>query len=133
MTGAKSAAGTNWLVSSLAINMVIVNTSTMQLLDTEQRKRSNQPPRDWTTLSGGGADGFPAQEAPPLDTFPKPNTLIPTVMQDSQLVLRKLPSNGDSREVSQLQMETGLSAARVQNAVLQLSQSGLVLVKTWAA
>ncbi len=132
MTGASSATATNWLASSLAVNMVLVNAPTMAVLDAEQRKRTNMPPRDWTRPSGDAAGPKGGGAMPPTTSVPKPNPFSSTVLADSQFVLSKLPTNRTSREVAQLRIETGLSDSRVQNAVLQLKSSGLVRVTKWS-
>ncbi|WP_174279784.1 hypothetical protein [Sphingomonas bacterium] len=64
--------------------------------------------------------------------MPLPNLLSPTLQQDTALILRKLPMNGDTRERLTIMADTGLSEARARNALLQLRTGGMVRITAWS-
>lgn len=139
----RHARNAQWFAASFGINMVAVNAPTTWALDARIRERLGRQPRTWAGMpaaapangSAGGAapDGkeanAPSTAAPA--TIPLPNVLSLTLQQDSMMVLGKIPPNGDSREFTQLQEETGLSGTRVRDALLQLARSGLISPLGW--
>lgn len=144
MVGASK--GASWLATSFGLQMVVVNAPTTWSLDATVRKKLGRPPRDWpgqkdSSLNSGKVGGKVSspsfdkgdrKEIPPPSSIPVPNPSS-TLLQDSTLVLNKLPQNGDSREFAQLMVETGLSSGRLRNALFQLGRSGLIRVLKWSS
>ncbi|MDT8855976.1 hypothetical protein RNZ50_13335 [Paracoccaceae bacterium Fryx2] len=150
LASATSTSGSNarWLASSFMINAVVVNAPTTAALDNRVRDAMGRPPREWPGVPVNGSSGSasrgrdlpgprvdqvsgqtPGSNAP--STIPLPNILSPTLIQDSLLVLARLPVNGDTREFATLEFETGLPAMRVRDGLLRLVSSGLIVVTHW--
>ena len=124
--------------------MVIVNAPTTWNLDAAVRETLGRPPRDWSSITNGnslagtGGNGTPGgglgsgeNEIPTPLSPPLPNIGSSTLIDDSGLVLSKVPQSGRTTEFAQLVVDTGLSPARVRNALLQLLRSGMVNAKKW--
>jgi hypothetical protein len=129
-----SSSNAQWLASSFAINMVVVNAPTTWNLDAAVRDALGKPAREWPGMPQGtlpNASGSANSDVPAPQTIPVPSGLSATIQQDAMLVLGKLPRNGDTREFVQLVIETALSNNRTRDALLQLARSGLVVVSKW--
>jgi hypothetical protein len=120
-----NAANRSFLTAALGIQMVVVDHNTTVSIDTKIREVLGRPARSWNTGQTGGA------EIPAPAVIPAPTAFSPNLQQDSVNALQKLPRTGDTREFSQLSVETGLNNFRLRDALLQLSRSKMISIKKW--
>jgi hypothetical protein len=126
-----SAANRSFLTVGLGVQMVVVDQKTTVSIDSKIRETLGRPPRSWTDEQN--ADNSGNGKIPTPAVIPAPAALSPTLQMDSMSVLGKLPQNGESRELSQLMMETGLSTHRLREALLQLLRSGMIEASSWVS
>jgi hypothetical protein len=108
-----------WLAHNFVVNMVVVDVVRFWLMDTAVQRAQRKEPRSWPGMPDGmldalaraskatsgrssGGKGGGRNGIPPPAAVPAPNLLSPTVFQDAQLVLSKMPPR-DTREYSDLQ------------------------------
>lgn len=133
----QTARSAQWIARSLALEMVVVDGPTTQRIDSAIREKVGRPPRDGAMASGkgsgGGASGgspLVLQDTAPATT-PMPNSLSTTYMQDTTLILAKMPRNGDTIEFNELLVQTNLPSPRLRDGLLWLLKGGLAAATRW--
>ena len=121
------AGASGWLTASFGVEAVLVDAKTTWSIDAKIRETLGRPPRDYSI--GTDPSTGAGEVAPIVIPVPNPSS---TLLQDSTLILSKLPRNGESREFSQIMAETYLPDVRVQNALFQVARSGLIMVLKWS-